>query len=197
MGWSLSWAALKGGDVQTVCSLLALCPTGTREGIAESKVGGTALPAGWYVVVFHRTEIKDRTLEKLSQSGEVIGCFIEEHVMFSSAALWKNGKQIWRVAHNGGDEGVEHLQTSGQLPAEFESIRKEQYAKQQEETAADDELGVDHVFDIPLHLAKHLTGFGHDDPASGLVGDVFEVLEPDKQSGSGFFSRLFGGTRDQ
>ena len=97
MGWSLSWAAVRDGDLQTVCSALDLRPTGKREGIVESKISGTALPTGWYVVVFNRTEIKDRTLEKLSQAGEAIGCFVEEHVMFSSAASWKNGKQMWRV----------------------------------------------------------------------------------------------------
>jgi hypothetical protein len=196
VGWSLSWAALKGGNAQTVCSLLDLRPTGKREGIAESRVSGTALPTGWYVVVFNRTEVKDRMLENLSQAGEVISCFVEEHVMFSSAANWKNGKQLWRVFHNGGDEGVEHLQTSGQLPAEFESIRKQQFAKQQEETAADDKLGVDHILDIPLNLARHLTGFQHDAAASGLIGDAFEVLEPIKQAGS-FFTRLLGKSRQQ
>jgi len=193
MGWSLSWAALKGGDAQKVCSLLGLRQTGKQERIADSKVSGTALPTGWYVVVFNRTEIKDRTLEKLSQAGEVVGCFVEEHVMFSAAAYWKNGQQIWRVSHDGGDDRIEHLQTSGQLPPEFESIRKQQFAKQQQETAADGELRVDHVFDIPLNLAKHLIGFAHDDPSSGLAGDVFEVLEPAKSAG-GFLSRIFGGT---
>jgi hypothetical protein len=194
MGWSLSWAAVKSADAQTVCSILGLRQTGKKEDIAESKVSGTALPTGWYVVVFNRTEIKDSTLEKLSQAHEVIGCFVEEHVMCSSAAYWKNGQQIWRVFHNGGDDGVEHLQTGGQMPAEFATICQQQLTKQQAETVSNDELGVDHIFDLPLNLAKALTGFQHDDPASGLADQAFEALESGKQSGGGFFSRLFGKT---
>jgi hypothetical protein len=189
MGWSLSWAALKGGDADSVCSLLGLRKTGKREDIAKCKVSGTELPSGWYVVVFKRTEIKDRTLEKLSQAGEAVGCFVEEHIMFSSAAYWKNGEQIWRVFHDGGEDRVEHLETSGRLPTEFEAIRAEAFAKQEREKE-DDEIKVDHVFEIPVRMAKALTGFQHDDPESGLAENSFEVLEP--EGSGGMLGKLFG-----
>ena len=173
MGWSLSWAALKGGDLQTVCSLLGLRPTGTQERIAESKISGTALPTGWYVVVFNRTELKDSILEKLSQAGEVISCFVEDHVMFSSAAGWKDGQQVWRVAHNGEDGSVSHLETSGQLPTEFESIRKKVSAEQEQENAGRKE--VDHVYELPAELAKKLTGFRHDERDAAV--NSYDALE--------------------
>lgn len=191
MGWSLSWAALKGGDVQTVCSLLNLRQTGNREGIAKSKIDGTALPTGWFVVVFNRTEIKDATLEKLSQAGEVVSCFVEDHVMFSSASYWKDGQRLWRVSHTGEYGDVLNLETSGQLPAEFEAIRMKQFAKQEQEATSAHDLKVDHVYDIPALLAKKATGFQHDDFGSGLSGDIFEVFEPVNKTGS-FLERLFG-----
>jgi len=194
MGWSLSWAALKDGNVQTVCAALGLRATGKREGIAESKIAGTALPTGWYVVVFNRTEIKDKTLENLSKSGEAIGCFVEEHVMFSSASAWKNGKKLWHVAHKGEEGDVLDLETSGDLPAEFESIRKDLFAKQEKEATEDDELKVDHVFDLPAQLAKKLTGFRHDEDVPGLGDEPFEVLEPAKGSSWNPLKRLFGGS---
>jgi hypothetical protein len=172
MGWSLSWAAVKGGDVQTVCSLLGLRQTGQRERITKSKIAGTALPVGWYVVVFNRTEIKDSILEKLSQAGEVIGCFVEDHVMFSSAAGWKDGKQVWRAFHKGEEGDVLHLETSGQLPPEFEDIRKKVFAEQEQENAGHKE--VDYVFELPAELAKKLTGFRHD---QGTSGNAYEGLE--------------------
>ena len=187
MGWSLSWAALKGGNLQTVCSALGLRATGKREGLAQSKIDGTALPTGWYVVVFNRTEIGDEALRKLSQGGEVVSCFVEDHVMFSSATAWKNGRQLWRVVHDGGEDKVLHLETSGDLPAEFESIRKELFAKQEQEASEPDDLKVDHVYDLPAELAKTLTGFRHDQDTPGISGDVFEVLEQE-----GIFNRLFG-----
>lgn len=191
MGWSLSWAALKDGNVQTVCSALGLRTTGKREGIAESKIAGTALPTGWYVIVFNRSEVKDKTLEKLSQTGEAVGCFVEDHVMFSSASAWKNGKKLWHVAHNGEEGDVLHLETSGNLPSEFESIRKELFAKQEKEAAEPDDLKVDHVYDLPAQLAKKLTGFSHDEDMPGL-DEAFEVLEPVKSSSWNPLKRLFG-----
>jgi len=177
MGYSLSWAALKGGNLQTACTALGLRATGKREEIAKSKIVGAQQPTGWYLVMFNRTEIKDRTLEKLSQPGEVVCCFVEDHVMFSSTSAWKKGQKVWHVAHNGEEDRVLHLETSGDLPAEFESIRNRVFAKQEEETAEHDEFKVDHVYELPAELAKKLTGFRHDEPTSGLTGEVFEVLE--------------------
>jgi hypothetical protein len=49
------------------------------------------------------------------------------------------------------------------------------FAKQEQENAGTKE--VDYAFEIPVQLAKKLTGFQHDDPASGLLGEVFEALE--------------------
>jgi hypothetical protein len=172
MGYSLSWAALKGGNLQSACAALGLRATGKREEIAESKIAGAALPSGWYVIVFNRTEIKDKTLEKLSQAGEVVGCFVEDHVMFSSASAWKNGRRVWYVAHNGEEDRVLHLETSGQLPPEFEEIRKKVFAEQEQENAGRKE--VDYVFELPAELAKELTGFRHD---QSTAGNVYEGLE--------------------
>jgi hypothetical protein len=62
MGWSLSWAALKDGNLQTACAALGLRPTGKREETAESKIVGAQLPTGWYVIQFNRSELKDRVL---------------------------------------------------------------------------------------------------------------------------------------
>jgi hypothetical protein len=189
MGYSLSWAALKGGNPETVCSALGLRATRKREQLPKSKVTGAALPTGWYAILFNRTEIKDQTLEKLSRAGEVVSCFVEDHVMFSSASAWKNGRQLWRVAHDGGQDGVLHLETSGDLPAEFASIQKNLFAKQEKETAEPDDLKVHHVYEFRAEVAKELTGFRLDQDIPGISRDIFAALEP--KSGS-LLSRLFG-----
>ena len=179
----------KGGNLETVCSALGRRATGKREELPESKVTGAALPAGWYTVLFNRTEIKDKTLEKFSQAGEVVSCFLEDHIMFSSASAQKNGRQLWRAAHDGGQDGVLQLETSGGLPAKFASIQKNLFAKQEKEAAEPDDLKVDHVYGLPAEVAKELTGFRHDQHIPGIAGDIFAVLEP--KSGS-LLSRLFG-----
>jgi hypothetical protein len=140
-------------------------------------------------ILFNRTEIKDQTLEKLSRAGEVVSCFVEDHVMFSSASAWKNGRQLWRVAHDGGQDGVLHLETSGDLPAEFASIQKNLFAKQGKETAESDDLKVHHVYEFPAEVAKELTGFRNDQDIPGIFRDIFAALEP--KSGS-LLSRLSG-----
>jgi len=110
--------------------------------------------------------------------------------MFSSASAWKNGNKVWRVAHNGEEDNVLHLESSGDLPPEFESIRKNVFAKQAQEAAEPDDLKVDHVYELPAELAKKLTGFRHDQDTPGLVDEAFEVLEPAESSSWNPLKRL-------
>jgi hypothetical protein len=175
MGYSLSWAALKGGNLQTICSVFDLRSTGKREEIAESNIDGAQLPSGWYLVMFDHNVIEERLLKELSRTGEVVYCFVEDHVMFSSASGWNSGKQIWQVTHDGGEKGILHLETSGHLPAVFESIRKRLFAEQ--ETADSQKVKVDYVYEAPPELAKELTGFRHDEEVAGMSSEAYEILE--------------------
>jgi hypothetical protein len=174
MGWSLSWVALKGGNLQTVCSALGLRVTGKREESAESKIVGAELPTGWYVVQFNRTEMEDRELARLSRSGEVVYCFVEDHVMVSWASGWREGNKVWSVLHDC-EKGLFHLDIKGEAPAELKGIAERLIAEQQ--AAGGEKADVDHVYDAPAELAKKLTGYRHDQDMPGLTGDVFEILE--------------------
>ncbi len=93
MGWSLSWAAVKGQSLRRVCTALGLRQTGQREKVFESDINGVEIPTGWSVLLFIRKELTDKTLQKLYEIGELVQCFVEDHVMFSSASGWKNGKR--------------------------------------------------------------------------------------------------------
>jgi hypothetical protein len=174
MGYSLSWVALKGGNVQTVSSAL---------GLSESELAGTTLPTGWYVVVFNRTEIEDGALEKLSQSGEVICCFVEDHVMVSWASGWRKGIKMWSVVHDC-EKGRFHLHIEGEPPSELKGLADRLIAEQR--ASGGEKAEVDHVYDAPAELAKALTGFRHDEDTPGLTGDVFEIRkQPTMHLGSG------------
>ena len=174
MGYSLSWAALKSGNLQTACAALGLRSTGKREEIAESKIVGVQLPTGWYVVVFNQSETEDRELARLSRTGEVASCFVEDHVMVSWASGWREGKKLWSVAHDC-EKGRFHLDIKGEAPPELKGIAERLIAEQQ--TAGGEKADVDHVYDVPAELAKALTGYRHDQDTPGLTGDVFEILE--------------------
>jgi|HubBroStandDraft_6_1064221.scaffolds.fasta_scaffold322879_2 hypothetical protein len=174
MGWSLSWAALKGGNIQVACAALGLRATGKHKEIAESKIVGAQLPTGWCVIQFDRSELEDRELARLSRSGDVVCCFVEDHVMVSWASGWREGKKVWSVVHDC-EKGLFHLNIKGEAPAELKSIAERLIAEQQ--AAGAEKADVDHVYEVPAELAKELTGYRHDQDMPGLTGEVFEILE--------------------
>ncbi len=98
---------------------------------------------------------------------------VEEHVMFSYASGWSDGMKLWSVLHES-EQSIDHLETTGDLPAAFASIRDRLRAEQQQ--AGGEAADLDHVFDVPVELAKALTGYCHnearDDAAFELLADA-------------------------
>jgi hypothetical protein len=176
MGFSMSWAAVRGATPQAVHDALALRGTATREEIPESDITGAELPGGWYMVASNRDRLRlteDAALGRLSRVGEVVMCFVEEHVMCSCAACWRDGQCVWSVYHDA-QSGMESLDVQGEPPASFAPIRDRLRAQQ---AAADGKKAcVDHIFDIPVELAHSLTGYRHDHDIPGMPKDAFEVL---------------------
>jgi hypothetical protein len=172
----MSWAAVRGSTPHAVHGALALRGTGKREEIPDSDITGAELPSGWYLVASNHDGLRltqDAVLERLSRLGEVIVCFVEEHVMCSFAAGWRDGQRVWFVYHNA-QSGVESLDVQGLPPAAFVAIRDQLRAQQ---AAAGGKLAdVDYIFDVPVALAHSLTGYRHDHDVSGMPKDAFEVL---------------------
>jgi Family of unknown function (DUF6461) len=177
MGYSIAWLAAQGKPPQSLLAEIDLRPTGKAGEFADHPVVGAALEDGWYLLVAqgcdHRM-ISDRVLKTLSRGCRVIACSVEEHVMFSAAWLWEDGKCVWSVSHQG-DEKTHDLSADGVLPEFFAGVRDELLARQAAEGGEDAE--VDYVFEIPLELARRISGFKHDSSASAAI-DHFEVLDP-------------------
>jgi hypothetical protein len=152
MGASLSWFAARGKPPAVVLQEFGLKNVGKE--YCRTPFCGGLLPSGWYLVIHGRHEFTNDEARQLSRGCEVIACFVEEHVMVSRAASWKNGEQIWSVTHNT-EEGDRHLEVEGEPPASFAAIR-DRLTKRQDE---DD--GADFIFDIPVDLAKAITGYSH------------------------------------
>lgn len=193
MGWSLSWAAVRGGTREMACTSLRLRAVGRREEVPESNIEGVQLPTGWYLVLYNRNELADSELARFSRWGEVVSCFVEDHVMFSRASGWQQGKRIWSVTHDC-EKGRFHLEVDGNPPAEHKDVAKRLLAEQR--AAGGEQADVDYVYDIPAELAKAVTGFRHDQDMPGLSGEAFEILEPVKPTGrrgllAALFARLF------
>lgn len=198
MGYSQSWLAVRGKSPTEVLETLRLRGTGTREEIAESPIVGAALPTGWYLIVGGRSGhrfLRDQILQGLSAGCEVVTGDVEEHVMVSVATGWKDGHRVWSITHDA-QHNIEHLETEGELPAAYASIRDRLRSQQQK--AGGSTADVDYIFDVPVELAQTLTGYRHGADIPGTGADPFEVLVEISPSASGktarpsFLRRLFG-----
>lgn len=195
MGFSLSWLATKGKPSETVLAELELRATGDEAIAGDAPASGATADGGWYLIVLDGAEhqlIRPDVLERLSRGCEVLTCTVEEHVMFSEATGWRDGREEWRVTHRG-EDGPVGLEARGNLPAPFPAIRDALTAEQEAEGGAN--ADVDILFDIPVVLVKSFTGFKHDE--GGLDGDTlaFEVLESTRSASSAkqsWFGRLLG-----
>ncbi len=154
MGASLTWFAVRGKPSVAVLHDFGLKNIGKE--YCKAPYCGGSLPSGWYLVIHGQHELTNDEARQVSRGCEVVACFVEEHVMVSRAAGWKDGKQIWSVTHDA-QEGDGHLEVEGQPPAVFAAIR-ERLTKQQEE-----EGGADFIFNIPVDLAKEMTGYSHEE----------------------------------
>jgi len=192
MGYSLSWLAIKGKPPQAVRDELGLRPTGAREEIPESNLSGAQLPNGWYLIVSNHTEqvAPDAAMQRFSVAcGELVTCFVEEHVMVSKASGWKDGQRKWSVTHDA-QKGRSHLEVHGEMPPAFAAIQKRLFASQSPMKTAG---SCDHVFSIPVELAESVAGYRHDKDIPGTNGAVFEVLAEASPKKKSFFKKIFGG----
>lgn len=189
MGFAISWVAFKNKTVEQVAETLSLLQSGRLEQEPESLFSGLRLNTGWYVVFineFAHRFVSQRSLQRVSEHSEVVAANVEEHVMFSSAEGWNNGKQVWKVSHEG-ESDPHNLEEHGEHPQQYVPIKQRLLAEQQREDKGEHQ--VDFVFDIPLELAEAVVGFKHDK----IVEERFEILTP-VPSRSGLLARLFRET---
>ena len=151
--------------------------TGRSGNYGEHPLVGRRLPNGWYIVIADSCDdriVRKTTLVQLSERCRVIVCALEEHVMASSCASWEEGKKKWSVKHQS-ERGVLDVKTSGKVPEIFYPLKEKLIREQKAEGGAN--ADVDHLFDLPLELAKEYTGFKHDEVANDTDDEEYEVLD--------------------
>ena len=190
MGYAITWCAVREQAADQLLSHLGLAATGETEEDPESRFSTARLTTGWRLIWSNKygCPILTKGLPTFSGEHEVVVCQIEEHVMASSAELWKNGSRKWWVSHEG-EDGPKGLATEGELPQCFASIREEMENVQRAEGG--DDADVDYIFEIPLKVAQTVVGFKHDENYEPVVEGNFMVLSGGK-SEKGFLSRFFG-----
>lgn len=102
MGFSLFWAAVRGKSLDAVLSDLELERTGRTDSCADWPFVAAELPGEWHLILIQRGQdyLQSPWMDRLSGGGEVVACFVEEHVMYSAASGWRNGSQTWKVEHD-------------------------------------------------------------------------------------------------
>ena len=174
MGFAISWLAVKGKSPEAITQELGLTPTGEMTDYGESLFTGRILSNGWFLLVINQCEhnfVKPKSLASLSSKYEVIACSVEEHVMFCSSELWRNGAQIWRIEHDA-QKSIEHISNSGSLPDGYSAIEK-RFSEEQKK-AGGKKADTDYFFEIPLQVATSIVGFKHDESSPDDGG--FEVF---------------------
>ncbi len=187
MGIAASFLAFKNTAPEQVHELLGLESTGREARIHESDAISASLPSGWYLVILKRKEFTKHRLAELSKESKILYGYVEEHVMFSTAAAWTDGRKAWSVEHSA-ENGLDHLDFEGELPNSFEKIREKQLELHRQ--AEDEGEDVDHMFDVPVELHRTLLGFTLE---VGLEGDPdhrFAVLHRRKRKS--LLAKLFG-----
>jgi hypothetical protein len=177
MGFAISWVAIKGKSKDDVLATVELTDTAEQDEANESPISGAELGSGWYVLflnTYGHKLVEPKSLERLSTGCEVLACMVEEHVMASSAEMYKDGQTVWHVAHQGDGEDIYDLTVAGALPASFQKIRQRLTDAQEHEGRKPPE--VDYIFDIPLELAAEICGYKHDQLNDDLPAPGFTKL---------------------
>jgi hypothetical protein len=140
----------------------------TSSGDDRGEYQAVVLPAGWVLVECRLSGngvVADgELLKRLSQSGSVVGCDEESHVMYSAASEWREGREIWSVVHSS-EKARDHLAITGVPPDGWTKIRDEFLEQQHREPQGD----VDCIYEIPLTVAEHLVGYRSDSEAAASL----------------------------
>ncbi len=129
---------------------------------------------GWHLMVIDHDQrlVDDAFLRAISRGGVALGCFVEEHVMYSHATAWRDSSKEWSLVHES-ERGALHLEVEGTPPSSFAKLRAERESAQRSEEQS--ESTVDHIFDIPVAVAEAETGFRHDSEKNVLELEVLEI----------------------
>jgi hypothetical protein len=159
MGVRLSWLAVAGADRQALLARLGFIEVGMASDELNSALACAVFPSGWLVFVSDDMGLDlDQALPLASADGFAVGCEIEEHVMFSRLRAFRGGASAWTVTHDP-EVDPRGVAVEGEPPPRFADLRAALATAQ-----ADDDGGVDYMFDLPIRLGQQLCGYAHDQP---------------------------------
>lgn len=179
------WIAVQGIERDRILAALGLVEAPDAP---KPKASICTLPNRWSILF--TVDFGFPTPERmalLSAEGAAIAVSADERSMFSVVRGYERGKAVFAIEHDGGQQGVRHVETAGTLPAEWAAVLAEATREQDEEDQGGAE--VDYLFDAPMALAEALCGYRHDRPWPEGQEQKMTLLA--ERRGPGLLGRLF------
>lgn len=174
MGFRISWVGFEDLDRRSCLNLIGMTDTGEPDEATEAPFSMATLPTGWTILFANDFDYaSDKRLAQLSGRCRVVGCQVQETVMYCRAAGYNQGKLVWSATHDS-SKGLLHLETVGTLPGQFAEIERQLRAEQEENGGED--ADTDYIFDIPTATTAALTGYKHDVAIFDWGEPAFTVL---------------------
>jgi hypothetical protein len=192
VGFNMSWVFVDQVDLKELYVALDVQSTGEPAdpydlGTGRVPLAGLRTEDGWCAVFGHYAFALDMAigvdplrLVRLPAKSRAVICLVLEHANISYSSLWQDGREIWQVRHQPGENEPNRLDFSGDLPPDFLRTWEGALHKQGESDAIrkPDDLGVDHIFDVPLDAAAKITGYRHDRGGTEDTYREVTTLEP-------------------
>jgi hypothetical protein len=177
MGFSISWVGLQLPQPRAL-EIMGFHETGQIDAANEAPFSIAYLPNGWSIIWSNAFDYASRpdTIRR-SSAARMIGCHVEEHVMFSSCHEAGNGQMVWNVWHDS-QKSIYDIHSSGAVPKEFDGIVATQ--KGEQDAHGGDKSSVDYLIDAPINLAASFTGYRYDRWRYNWGEPKFSVIEQAK-----------------
>lgn len=167
-----SWIATRGIDTEKVLRTLGLVDTGERTDFTDGEYCAVDLPSGFFVIQTTTDDenfLETDLVEALSEDGEAYLCIVGEDAMTSILLYCKGGEAEWVLSH-AGEEGADHLDIEGELPAVF----KELHDRAIEDAKADEDPA--EFFSLSIELGLAMTGYEAVRDLEGVEPGSIKVL---------------------
>ena len=155
-----TWICVQGAGRDEVLAALQLevLPEGAAGGWYEGDYSCRAFPGGWLVVASQGGLDLASDLASAAAATQqlALGAEMSTIVMVSESCGYQDGQRQWSIIHDPEDED-DPLAIEGEPPA----IVAELKAKALEDP--DDDGGADIVFEAPMQVIAHYTGFVYDE----------------------------------
>jgi hypothetical protein len=176
MGFSISWVALRLPKDRAL-EIMGFKDTGMADEANEAPFSAASLPTGWTIIWSNDFEyaVSPSTIGRSSDT-EIVGCQVEEHVMFSSCFAAQNGIVTWNVSHDA-QEGTYDVSSTGPVPHQLRQIEISKVDSQNASGGVDSD--VDHLIDVPIDLAASFTGYRYDEFNYDWGSPEFSIIEQD------------------